>query len=160
MNNINEEKTVPPFPWETKIVISSKEQQKLKECTIDDIAFHLEAKLPPPPCPPEKFRASLHDNLLPPPPRVFHLPLWNPARRGLKKNDDPFYIAYIECTKSRKKDKWGDLSKVTDVGIGLKMPPMSVFSCKKCCSVVDGSIIRATKPPNLRAIGKNNGVNG
>ena len=128
-----------PFSWENKPGVS-----KSTPPDSPAEAAHFTGKLPPPPCQPVK--ASLHQHLkIPLPPCVFQSPLRSSFRRGLRKQDDPFLLAYQECTKSTNKGK----ANRDEVGFGiiLKKSSMSFFSCKHSCSVRDDSIVRISQLP-------------
>ncbi|KAL2489094.1 uncharacterized protein Fot_42428 [Forsythia ovata] len=111
-----------PFSWENKPGVSKVEQQDHTQMALHDLA---------PPLLPENSKASsIHHEMkipLPPP------PVRSSSRRGLKKIEDPFLMAYKECTKSSKNE-----------GFGLKRN-MSIFSCKKSCSVVEDSIVKPSQ---------------
>ncbi|KAI3736514.1 hypothetical protein L2E82_26322 [Cichorium intybus] len=89
--------------------------------------------LPPPPCE-HSNKAARHDIGLPLPPCTFQPPLRSLSRRS--KDDDPFLMAYKECTKSNKK---GTLMR-TNSFLG---------SCKYSCSVRDDSIVRVSHIPPM-----------
>lgn len=132
-----------PFSWENKPGVSKSTPPD----SPAEAARFME-KLPPPPCQPEK--ASLHQDLkIPLPPCVFQSPLRSSFRRGLRKEDDPFLLAYQECTKSTKKGK-ANRDEV-DFGI-LKKSSMSFFSCKHSCSVRDDSIVRISQLPISKSL--------
>ncbi|CAI9772132.1 unnamed protein product [Fraxinus pennsylvanica] len=137
-----------PFSWENKPGVSKVAPQ---EYGIDDQNHRLApVKLPPPPCPPENGRASFHEMQIPLPPCAFQQQSRNGSRKGLKKIEDPFLMAYKECTKSTRKGKM--TGREVDQGIGLfkKNVPVSVFSCKKSCSVREDSIVRLSHLPVSR----------
>lgn len=71
--------------------------------------------MPPPPHPIESARISSHEIQISLPPCMFRAPF---ARKGLKKYDDLFCIAYKKCTKSTGKDK---LSKNHASGSGSRL---------------------------------------
>ncbi|PIN11612.1 hypothetical protein CDL12_15797 [Handroanthus impetiginosus] len=99
-------------------------------------------KLPPPPCPPENSRVSFRDLQIPLPPCAFQPPSRSSSKKGLKKIDDPFWIAYKEVTKSTRKG---------GQGLGLTKN-MSIFSCKKSsCSVAEDSVVRLSQLPISRS---------
>ncbi|CAK9137668.1 unnamed protein product [Ilex paraguariensis] len=128
-----------PFSWENKPGVSKVGAQDRRE---DD--RKIAVKLPPPPCPPETARAaSFHDLQIPLPPCGFQAPLRSSSRKSVKNKDDPFLMAYRECTKSNGK---GKLSSRDDVGLGSKKN-MSFFSCKRSCSVREDSLIRISQLP-------------
>ncbi|KAL2529443.1 uncharacterized protein Fot_22044 [Forsythia ovata] len=139
-----------PFSWENKPGVSKVAPQDY------DVHHHRLAppKLPPPPCPPEKGRASFHGMQIPLPPCSFQQPSRSNSRKGLKKIDDPFLMAYKKCTKSTRKGKTTPLraGREDDQRFGLKKNvAMSVFSCKNSCSVREDSIVRLSQIPVSRS---------
>lgn len=120
-----------PFSRETKQEVSNKvTQTKLDyDKNTKDLDFD-GMKIPPPPCFSER------------PPRLRS----SSSRRGFikKQDDDPFYIAYKECTKTSnsRKGKFCGLNK-DDLFIGMKKKNYmsSVFSCKHSCSVRKDSVV-------------------
>ncbi|KAI3806653.1 hypothetical protein L1987_22565 [Smallanthus sonchifolius] len=83
--------------------------------------------------------SSTEEGRLPPPPCVFQPRIRSSSRRS--KDDDPFLMAYKECTKSNKK--------------GTLMRKTSIFgSCKYYCSVRDESIVRVSQIPMSNSDGK------
>lgn len=156
-NKVQSRRTVLPFSWESKPGVS-------KDGNDDNLLggggggggdFPV-IKLPPPPCPKEKSnQASFdHDLQIPPPPCAsFQKPLRsNSARRSFRKNiDDPFLIAYIECTKSARDDhKWSGVISKRDGGFGIKKN-LSLFSCKHSSNVIDDSIVRVSQFPTSKS---------
>ncbi|MCD9645100.1 hypothetical protein HAX54_033776 [Datura stramonium] len=132
-----------PFSWEKKPGVS-------KVTTPTKISPQV---LPLPPCPvPEKLKiAPLHHLQIPLPPCTFQPPplLRSSSRRIFKKkedHDDPFYIAHKECTKSSRKGNnfFDGLINKDDFGFGVKKNKkknsLSIFSCKKSCSVMEDNI--------------------
>lgn len=125
-----------PFSWEKKPGVSKITTTK----NYDTGDFS--PKLPPPSCPvPEKSKvAPLHHLQIPLPPCNFQPPLHSRSsfRRIFKKRDyDPFYMAYKECTKTSRKGKDGFGFEMKN---NKKKNSMSTFSCKKSCSVMENSI--------------------
>ncbi|CAN4122523.1 unnamed protein product [Withania somnifera] len=119
-----------PFSWERKPGVSKI--TPTKNCTTGDFS----PKLPPPPCPmPEKSKAA------PKLPLPSPSPSKSSSRRIFKKRDyDPFYMAYKECTKSSRKgeDQFGFEMKNNKKK--KKKNSISTFSCKKSCTVMENSI--------------------
>ncbi|KAK4428711.1 hypothetical protein Salat_1170900 [Sesamum alatum] len=145
-----------PFSWENKPGVS-KEVARQHDHDHDhdhDHGHDVEPtpKLPPPPCPPENARVPFHDLQIPLPPCPFQpaAPSRSSSRKGLKKIDDPFLIAYKEVTKSNKKSKGLGGSK-GDQGFGL-MKNMAIFSCKQSsCGVAEDSVVRLSQLPISRS---------
>ncbi|KAK4804420.1 hypothetical protein SAY86_004237 [Trapa natans] len=134
-----------PFSWEELPGVS-------KAATIDQ-RQHLPPnhKLPLPPCrPSQSLRKIMSFEMqnIPLPPSTFQPPLQAVTPRmcssikSAKKDDDPFLVAYRECTKGSR-----EASNSSKRGIsrpaGLFRKPMSgLLSCKGSCSVRDGNLIR------------------
>nr|XP_033508560.1 uncharacterized protein LOC104120621 isoform X4 [Nicotiana tomentosiformis] len=100
-----------PFSWENKPGVSKI--TPTKNCSTGGFS----PKLPPPPCPvPEKAKgAAFHRLQIPPPPCAFQPPpslLRSSSRRGFNKQDDPFLMAYKECTKSSRKASYFKIVKI------------------------------------------------
>lgn len=158
MNNskVHSQRTVP-FSWENKPGVSKDSKDDLHHHYTTSTGDHDQGEFPsiklqPPPCPPEKSRASFGSDLqIPPPPCPnFQQPLRSSSRRSFRKNDDPFLLAYKECTKSnRKKDHKGlkGVMNRIDGGLGLRKN-LSVFSCKqRSGNFTDDSIVRVSQLP-------------
>ncbi|KAI3685867.1 hypothetical protein L6452_35128 [Arctium lappa] len=115
-----------PFSWENRPgvrkdnIFAGEERRK-------------QLHLPPPPC--EKAATCDDDHIggLPLPPCAFQPPLRSSSSRR-SKDDDPFLIAYKECTKSNKK---GPLMRKNSF----------LGSCKHSCTVRDDSIVRVSHIP-------------
>ncbi|PIN04017.1 hypothetical protein CDL12_23450 [Handroanthus impetiginosus] len=130
----------PPYPENSRVSFRHDLQIPLQQ---DDYHHYApRPKLPPPPCHPENSRVSFHDLQIPLPPCAFQPPSRSSSKKGLKKIDDPFLIAYKEVTKSTRKG---------DQGLGL-MKNMSIFSCKKSsCRVAEDSVVRLSQLPLSRS---------
>ncbi|KAI3465237.1 hypothetical protein Pfo_021900 [Paulownia fortunei] len=137
-----------PFSWENKPGVS---KSAAAVAARQDHHHHLaQPKLPPPPCPPDNARVSFHDLQIPLPPCAFQPPSRSSSKKGLKKIDDPFLIAYKEVTKSTKKGKSLGANK-GDQGLGV-MKNMSIFSCKQSsCSVTEDSVVKLSQLPISRS---------
>jgi len=138
-----------PFSWENKPGVTKKNQD---DHDHPKDSGHPALKLPPPPCPPPENNSRthhFHDLQVPLPPCGFQPPSRSASRRGIKKQDDPFLSAYMECTKSstRKGKKLLIGGGKSGFGFGLRKS-VSVFSCKNSCSTVrDDSMVRISQLP-------------
>ncbi|CAN6682305.1 unnamed protein product [Malus baccata var. baccata] len=121
-----------PFAWENKPGVSKLSHKQ----THTDRKYYL----PPPPCP---YRSSpklfLHDFQLPLPPCTFQQPL---SRSSSSKalRDDPFLVAFQECTKPDPMDKSKTLSLSHKYGVRSGFGRWFGFgdlSCKSSSSVRD-----------------------
>ncbi|KAM1527173.1 hypothetical protein ACFXTI_016372 [Malus domestica] len=124
-----------PFAWENKPGVSKLSHKQ----THTDRKYYL----PPPPCP---YRSSpklfLHDFQLPLPPCTFQQPL---SRSSSSKalRDDPFLVAFQECTKPDPKDKSKTLSLSQKYGVRSGFGRWFGFgdlSCKSSSSVRDAPV--------------------
>lgn len=88
-------------------------------------------------------KAISHDIGLPLPPCAFHQPSLKSSSRRIK-DDDPFLMAYKECTKSNKK---GTLTRKNSL----------LGSCKLSCNVRDDSIVRVSHVPMSNSDRKRSG---
>ncbi|KAI8550117.1 hypothetical protein RHMOL_Rhmol06G0079400 [Rhododendron molle] len=142
-----------PFSWENKPGVSKKNQDDRPE----DSSHHA-LKLPPPPCPPPEYSSRtwthhhFHELQVPLPPCGFRPPSRSGSSKGLRKQDDPFLSAYLECTKSsRKGNKFVGGGK-SRFGFGFMRNSWSVFSCKNSCSTVrDDRMVRISHLPISRS---------
>ncbi|KAH6764904.1 hypothetical protein C2S51_016153 [Perilla frutescens var. frutescens] len=136
-----------PFSWENEPGVSKAAPPQHHHRDVV-----LPPKLPPPPCPAENSRVSYHDMNIPLPPCAFQPPSRSFSKKGIKKIDDPFLIAYREVTKSIRKGKGVGANK-EDQRFGVIMKKnMSIFSCKQSsCSVVEDSVVRFSQLPISRS---------
>ncbi|KAJ0980356.1 hypothetical protein J5N97_008611 [Dioscorea zingiberensis] len=127
-----------PFSWENQPGVS-----KVIPETDNKPITAPKLKLRPPPCPSDSPRPSRPGIYVPLPPCPFQPA---PMRyTELRREDDPFFIAYMKCTKSGKPEKerkrgggsWKD-------GLGLGF----MFSCKHACGGVrDDSMVSISHVP-------------
>lgn len=164
-------KGVVPFSWEQKPGVSKVAPQ-----------FHFQhPKLPPPPCGAARSSVSYHRDLqVPLPPCTFQAAaaLRNPSQKGamMRKqvDDDPFLIAFKECTKSARSSNnrfaWfsrddaaasAAVNKTTAKKKKKKKKNRSsssssnpLFSCKNSCSVMEDKVIRVSQLPLSRSHGE------
>nr|GME00282.1 Stimulated by retinoic acid protein [Ipomoea batatas] len=115
----------------------------------------------------------LHNPKLPPPPPA--AALRNPSQKGgMREQDDPFLIAYRECTKSVVRPSKGnrfawfsrDNAGGGGGGAGVKKAAAKkkkkrnngggnlFFSCKNSCSVMEEKIVRVSQLPLARSHGE------
>ncbi|MCL7029429.1 hypothetical protein MKW94_027143 [Papaver nudicaule] len=124
-----------PFSWENQPGVSKK---TYREDSHDD--GYYKQLLPPPPCPPildspAKTKIDLKIPL-PPCPLQYKLSRSNSTcsrKGGLKRsNEDPFFAAYKECTKTKSR-----FTRTT------KSSGFGMFSCKNSCGVNENSLIKS-----------------
>ncbi|KVH98728.1 hypothetical protein Ccrd_023045 [Cynara cardunculus var. scolymus] len=135
-----------PFSWENKPGIRKDKifAGEGRGKVVQDISSTTQGrrKLPLPPLPCENSDKATcvddddHHIRIPLPPCAFPPPSRSSSRRS--KADDPFLIAYKECTKSNKK---GTLMRKNSF----------LASCKHSCSVRDDSIVRVSHIPTSNA---------
>ncbi|MFS7978003.1 hypothetical protein Hanom_Chr10g00910581 [Helianthus anomalus] len=130
---------LPPPPCKDHDNFSTREGRRV---SLHDNSSTKEGRLPPPPY--ENLnKATCQDLGLPLPPCVFQPRLKSSLSRRSNKDDDPFLMAYKECTKSHKKSSL--------------MRKNSLFgSCKYSCNLRDDSIVRVSQIPvsNTNSDGK------
>ncbi|CAL0330942.1 unnamed protein product [Lupinus luteus] len=134
-----------PFSWEAKPGVCKTPnnierslQVSAINQTIHDSALsltHLENKIPLPPCP------SQHS-----PP--FHR---STSSKVFKWQQDPFLIAYKECTKSERNDRLSTKNKKGVVGSNCSMRrgKYYIFSCRDASDVRDDSYLKILQLPRL-----------
>lgn len=142
-----------PFAWEnkpgvSKVTTTSDREELPSPPSIED-RRRFPTKLPPPPCPMmDGSRVSMAQEMqIPLPPCTFQSPRRSSSKKGAKKqDDDPFFAAYKECTKSTKVGHRHKLSKHDDggLGFGLRKHMLANFSCKRSCSVRDDNLVRVS----------------
>ncbi|KAD1878836.1 hypothetical protein R6Q59_036509 [Mikania micrantha] len=133
-----------PFSWENKPGVRKGNHHENVAVerwrpAVQDNSSTKERRLPPPPFETSN-KTTCHDLGLPLPPCVFQHNLRSGSRRS-KDGDDPFLMAYKECTKSNKK---GSL-------MGKKS---FIRSCKYSSNVRDDSIVRVSQIPMSNSEGK------
>ncbi|KAI3972784.1 hypothetical protein MKX01_019442 [Papaver californicum] len=141
-----------PFSWENQPGVSKKTYcQDNHQYSGDDDGYYKQL-LPLPPCHPissdstDKTKIDLQ--LLPLPPCAIQYKLklsrsnsTTSSRKGLKRfNEDPFFAAYKECTKTKSRSisttKSRSISTTKSSGFGI-------FSCKNSCGVKEDSLIKS-----------------
>ncbi|KAL5706660.1 hypothetical protein ACHQM5_024801 [Ranunculus cassubicifolius] len=128
-----------PFSWENKPGIS-----KVKYSSSD-----VKGKLPPPPYHSDSSPKVLggQETLLqvPLPPCLFQTPVRSSSRKGglrrKDEDDDPFFAAYKEVTKSGKQGKLGKSSSKKGSSRAKEGRTGGLFSCKHSCSVREDSLV-------------------
>ncbi|KAL9666292.1 hypothetical protein QQ045_000620 [Rhodiola kirilowii] len=148
---VHSQRTTVAFSWENKPgvskVVATDEEEREDGGGYKIVAIN---KLPLPPCPsdkPNKFKLHQGEPLhVPLPPSAFdQRPLRSLSKRGFKIEDDPFLMAYKECTKSSRSQRkssssWSSKSSHVKTLLGY-------FSCKASSrSVRDGSTVRSPQP--------------
>ncbi|KAJ8773296.1 hypothetical protein K2173_028473 [Erythroxylum novogranatense] len=133
-----------PFSWEKRPGASMADEFGYRK---EGTNFLL--KLPPPPCPTScsPAKKSFHDIQIPLPPCTFQTRRRSNSRKGSKNpDDDPFWAAYIECTKSKatSKSTYNKLFKSDAAVLGWKKG-MASFSCKLSSNYVDDSIVKRSQ---------------
>ncbi|KAG9440642.1 hypothetical protein H6P81_020807 [Aristolochia fimbriata] len=126
-----------PFSWENAPGVcksSTRGEEEYPEFVYEEQSL----KLPPPPCPSESPRVSVHHDLhIPLPPCPFQpLTQRSCSRKGLKR-EDPFLAAYMECTKKGEQGKSSSCQKSNGV-----RGKMNLLSCKLSCGVRDDSLVK------------------
>ncbi|KAG1348136.1 putative Glutamine synthetase [Cocos nucifera] len=101
-------------------------------------------KLPPPPCSADGRKVSAHGLYVPLPPCPFQPTQRSSPKKGMSRTEvDPFLAAYLECTKSAKKQ-----GKATKVKVGFEKVGL-LFSCKHTCAVREDGMVRLPRLPEV-----------
>lgn len=136
--------TAVPFSWERRPGVSKVTRQEWPT------EGNMVLKLPPPPCPTEAARDSVHDFQIPLPPCAFQPPSRSYSKKGLKHEDDPFLAAYKECTKSINGN---GKSPKNSGNLYSRFRKISIldFSCRhSACSVRDDNLVKISRVPYER----------
>ncbi|KAE9607943.1 hypothetical protein Lalb_Chr09g0335521 [Lupinus albus] len=134
-----------PFSWEEKPGvcktpnnIGQSLQVRPNNQTTHDTAFslsQLEKKIPLPPCPSQHHPHPLHRST---------------SGKGFKSQQDPFLIAYKECTKSEKNDQlFTENKKCVGSNFSLWRCKYYIFSCRNASDVRDDSYLKISQFPHL-----------
>ncbi|KAH1082499.1 hypothetical protein J1N35_022260 [Gossypium stocksii] len=95
---------------------------------------------------------SVHEKKVPPPPPLSVQLKGSPYRKGGLKwwQEDPFLLAYKECTKSggNMKHLSSEAKESTDSS-ELSWKKKITFSCKKSCDVSNDNLVRLSNLPPL-----------
>lgn len=143
-----------PFSWEDKPGISKVTTKEKRPIDRSAQALDLTSSIP---SSPSKQQSSLLSNgvklvsvandllKIPPPPCASQPPSRSSSAKGLRWQEDPFLLAYKECTKSVKKGKDQNNKK----GSRLKKGIFMYFSCNNSCEVRDDNFVRLSHLPAL-----------
>ncbi|CAL9168300.1 unnamed protein product [Musa hybrid cultivar] len=124
-----------PFSWENQPGISKVTPQAEEN--------HL--KLPPPPCKSDSPMSAAHGLHVPLPPCIFQPPSRSSSKKGLKEEDDPFFAAYMECTRNvRTQGRRGSRRRRKRDGL------IGLFSCTGSSGVREKAIVRLSQLPEVR----------
>jgi len=141
-----------PFSWEDKPGICKTPNN---ECPLNSINKKSSSKLPP-----SHLDSISKKNILefqdkkisiPLPPCPTQPPQRSASGKGFKLQEDPFLVAYKECTKS---DKNGKMQSKNKKGVGfnfISLRSYSIFSCRSAIDVKDDSYLKLSKLPRLPA---------
>lgn len=145
-----------PFLWEAKPGISKVTNQ---DCAKDyrSQALDLTSSKSSPPSKAQQFSLlsdgsklvpAANDLLkIPPPPCLSQPPSRSSSAKGLRWQEDPFLLAYKECTKPVKKGKDNEDNKKRSKVIMKSM--FMYFSCKNSCEVREDNFMKLTQLPAL-----------
>ncbi|KAF4375181.1 hypothetical protein F8388_017327 [Cannabis sativa] len=125
-----------PFSWEDKPGISKVAQQNPRVQALD---------LTSSPSPSPSISNTNNDLVklkipLPPCPTPSQPPSRSNSAKGLKWQEDPFLLAYKECTKPQKKGNNKKASKV-------RKTMFMYFSCKSSCDVRNENFVKLPTLP-------------
>ncbi|XP_057729069.1 uncharacterized protein LOC130944656 [Arachis stenosperma] len=134
-----------PFSWEDKPGVCKTPNNN--ECSLQKIS---PSSLPPPF--PSHVDYSKKKIPLPPYPlsQPPPLPRRSTSRKGFKRQDDPFLVAYKECTKGEKNGKLLDKNKR---GVGFNFSPRRIkftLSCRSISDARDDYVMQPVRIPMVR----------
>ncbi|KAJ0086508.1 hypothetical protein Patl1_08784 [Pistacia atlantica] len=137
MNKVHSQGRSVPFSWENEPGVSkviTNEEQQWRSLSL---------RLPPPPCPKDSARFTVHDIQIPLPPCAFQPPSRSSSKKGL--DQDPFFVAFKECTKtSTTTTKSKLLPKL--ISSNRKRGIFNFF-CTRSCSVIDDNLMKISQLP-------------
>lgn len=130
-----------PFSWENSPGISKiapQADESPLSAQESPKSAH-EIKLPPPPVPDDSPKRPMgrHSTHVPLPPCPFQTINNRYASKGLRRDEDPFLAAYMECTKSVKKNKGKGSNYKSSAGWG--------FSCKQGTGVREDGLVKVSQ---------------
>ncbi|RDX89438.1 hypothetical protein CR513_28832, partial [Mucuna pruriens] len=145
-----------PFSWEDKPGVCKTPNN---ECplnigsSLQGINQNSSSTLPPPP-PANSSRRMLEiqDKKIPLPPCLLQPPRRSTSEKekGFRWQEDPFLVAYNECTKTEKICKVSRKSKKGVVGSNFSLSK-SIFSCRGTNDVRDDIYVKMSQLPCLPA---------
>lgn len=140
-----------PFSWEDKPGITKVTNQA--ECPMDHRVRPLD--LTPSPSSfsnGSKVSSSTCNNDLKiplPPCPISQPPSRSSSAKGLKWQEDPFLLAYKECTKPQKRGKSTTDHQQKKKGSKVKKSMFMYFSCKNSCEVSNENFVKLPQLPSL-----------
>ncbi|GMY11958.1 hypothetical protein FCV25MIE_07197 [Fagus crenata] len=137
-----------PFSWEDKPGIC-KVTHQVCPADIRQHSLKLTSSQSSTPCLSDGAKVSAQDLKIPLPP----CPVLLPPRRsislkGLRWQEDPFLVAYKECTKSVKSDTKPSGASNKAVVSNIRKTK-SMFWCKNSCEVKEDNILKFPRLPPL-----------
>lgn len=141
MNKVYSQRSSVPFSWEDEPGVAKGTTNEEQEWPSRSLRL-----LPPPPCPKDTARVSLHPIQIPLPPCAFRpAPSRSYFKKGLQQ--DPFFVAFTECTKTTTTTKSKLLPKSTSSN---NKKGIFNFSCRHSCSVVDDNLVKISRLPSKK----------
>ncbi|KAJ7944553.1 SWI/SNF-related matrix-associated actin-dependent regulator of chromatin subfamily A-like protein [Quillaja saponaria] len=159
-----------PFSWEDKPGVSKASSYQIEHpieigrtLTLNALALKsLSPSSParPPRPPPESHAANSErttvaawDTKIPLPPCPLQPPRRSISGKGFKWQEDPFLVAYKECTKSEKNSNKSTCDQ-NKKGVPNSKPRRrlinkSIFSCKTSCEIRDDNFLKLSQLPPL-----------
>ncbi|KAK7263275.1 hypothetical protein RJT34_30862 [Clitoria ternatea] len=148
-----------PFSWEDKpgVCKTPNNDFPLNIGSLHGLNQKSSSTLPPPPpSHPKSTRKMLEiqDKKIPLPPCLpqQHTKRSSSGKGLFRWQEDPFLVAYKECTKSEKNFNLQGKDKKSGVGSGFSLwSSKSIFSCRGTCDVKDDIYLKLSKFPRLPA---------
>lgn len=140
-----------PFSWEDKpgVCKTINNEIPLNIGSLQAINKKSLSTLPPPPSSSQRRILEIQDKKIPLPPCPSQPPRRSTSGKGFRLQEDPFLVAYKECTKSEKNVKLPSKNKK---GVGSNFSvrrSIYIFSCRNTSDVRDDSYLKLSQLPRL-----------
>ncbi|KAK7330930.1 hypothetical protein VNO77_25136 [Canavalia gladiata] len=144
-----------PFSWEDKpgVCKTPHYESPLNMGSLQGMNQKSSSTLQPPPSPSDLNRSrrmlEIQDKKIPLPPCLSQPPSRSTSGKGIRRQEDPFLVAYKECTKSEKNCKL-PLKNKKGVGSNFSLrKSTSIFSCRGTSDVKDDIYLKLSQLPRL-----------
>lgn len=140
-----------PFSWEDTPGVCKVTHQGCPINTRLNALQLTSSPSTPTPCNPDRAKPVSTNGLkIPLPPCPPQLPRRSASAKGYQWQEDPFLVAYKECTKNVESGKHSSRESKKGIGSKLRKSSKSIFSCKSTsCDVSEDSILKLSQLPAL-----------